>query len=85
MDDKRIFVTDESGDEVEFEVVLTFNGPENGKKYVVYKLPNDESEEVFAAVYDETNDGGGTLIEIDNEEEFDMVQEVLDAFLDEEE
>lgn len=85
MDDKRIFVTDESGVEVEFEVVLTFTGPENGKKYVVYKIPNDDSEEVFAAVYDETDEGGGNLIEIDDEEEFDMVQEVLDAFLDEEE
>ena len=82
MEDKKFFVKDEAGNEVEYEIVLTFNSPETNKDYVIYKLPG-ESEEVMAAVYDETGGEEGSLSEITTEEEFEIIQEVLDAFLDE--
>ena len=84
MEEKTIVVTDENGNSVEYEIVLTFESPVTGKKYVVYKLP-EEDEEVMAAIYEEENDGEGSLIEIETEEEFQMIQDVLDSFMEEEE
>ena len=78
-------VTNEEGVEETFEVVLTFKSEETGRSYVIYKLPGEDEEEVFAAIYDEEAKDGGNLIQIETEEEFDMVEEVLNSFLDEEE
>ena len=83
MDEKRIIVTDEDGNLVEYDIILTFTSPETNKDYVVYQVPGEE-EEVLAAVYEETSDTEGTLLEIETEEEFQMIQDVLDAFLKEE-
>lgn len=84
MNDKSIIVTDDQGNNTEYEIVLTFESPVTGKKYVIYKLPNEE-EEVMAAIYEEENEGEGSLIEIETEEEFQMIQDVLDSFTEEEE
>lgn len=84
MNEKTIIVTDDEGNNQEFEIVLTFESPVTGKKYVIYKLPEDE-EDVMAAIYVEENDGEGSLIEIESEEEFQMIQDVLDSFTEEDE
>lgn len=84
MDGKQLFITDEQGNEIEFEIILTFESPETKKKYVIYQELGD-TDEVMAAVYEEEKDGSGSLIDIETEEEFDMIQDVLDAFYDEEE
>ena len=84
MDQKTIVVTDEDGNNTEYEIILTFDSPVTGKKYVIYKLP-EEDEEVMAAIYEEENDGEGNLLEITSEEEFQMIQDVLDSFMEEEE
>lgn len=84
MNEKTIIVTDDQGNNTEYEIILTFESPETGKKYVIYKLP-EEDEEVMAAVYVEENEGEGSLIEIESEEEFQMIQDVLDSFTEEEE
>jgi uncharacterized protein YrzB (UPF0473 family) len=84
MEEKTFTVIDEEGNEVLYEVVLTFKSDETGKSYVIYKLPGEEEEEVFAAIYDEDAKDGGNLIQIESEEEWDMVEEVLNTFLEEE-
>ena len=84
MEEKRIFVLDEDGNETEYEIVLTFNSPKTHKDYVVYKLLGD-TQDVMAAIYDESNNEGGRLLEIESEEEFQMIQDVLDAFMEEDE
>lgn len=78
-------VVDEDGVETEFEVVLTFFNDEFNKSYVIYKLPGEEEEEVFAAIYDEAETAGGNLTQIETDEEWDMIEEMLNAFLAEEE
>ncbi len=83
MDDKKFTVIDEEGKELEFEVVLTFQNPDNDKSYVIYKLPGEENDEVFAAVYDEKSKLGGNLMPIDTDKEWDMIDEVLNSFLEE--
>lgn len=84
MEEKKFTVIDESGKELEFEVVLTFKNPNTNKSYVIYKLPGEENEEVFAAIYDENSKIGGSLMPIETDEEWDTLDEVLNAFIDEE-
>lgn len=83
MEDKTLRVIDEKGNEKDFEIVLTFKSDETGKSYVVYKEPGD-SDEVFAASYNESDTEGGDLQPIESDEEWDMIEEVLNTFLDEE-
>jgi uncharacterized protein YrzB (UPF0473 family) len=84
MDEKTFTVIDEDGNEILYEVVLTFKSDETEKSYVIYKLPGDDQEEVFAAIYDEDVKDGGNLIQIETDQEWDMVEEVLNTFLEEE-
>jgi uncharacterized protein YrzB (UPF0473 family) len=84
MDEKMIYITNEDGETVEYEVILTYVHPETNIHYVIYKLPEEE-EEVFAARYEEESDGEGSLTPIETEEEFDMIEEILEAFTNEEE
>ncbi len=84
MEERTFTVIDEEGKEIEFEVVLTFKNPETLKSYVIYKLPGDENEEVFAAIYDEKSTLGGNLTPIETDAEWDTLDEVLNAFINEE-
>jgi uncharacterized protein YrzB (UPF0473 family) len=81
MESKSLFVTDENGKEIEMEILFTFESDQTGKSYVVFVDPNDEDGEVFASVYDDE----GNLLPIETDEEWEMVEEVLGAFSDEEE
>ena len=83
METNTFFVTDEQGNEIEYEVVLTFKSDENNKSYVVYKLPGDENDEVFASSYDECKTDGGELEPIETEAEWDLIEKVLNTFLEE--
>jgi uncharacterized protein YrzB (UPF0473 family) len=85
MEEKTFTVIDEDGVSKEFEVVLTFKSEDFGKSYVIYKNPGDDSDEVFAAIFDEEAKDGGNLIQVETEEEWNMLEEVLESFLDEEE
>ncbi len=85
MEEKTFTVVDELGVSKEFEVVLTFKSEDFGKSYVIYKNPDEESDEVFAAIFDEEAKDGGNLIQVESEEEWNMLEEVLESFLDEEE
>lgn len=84
MDGKTLFITDEQGNEIEFEIILTFEAPDTKKKYVIYKEQGD-TDEVMASLYTDEGDGTGSLSDVETEEEFEMIQGVLDAFYDEEE
>jgi len=81
MDDK-ILVTKEDGSEVELTILLTFENKELGYSYVLYYDENDESGEVLPFRYNEETH---ELSELETEEEWEMANEVLQSFLDEEE
>jgi uncharacterized protein YrzB (UPF0473 family) len=82
-EDKRLEVMDENGDTQIYEIILTFHSDTLNKSYVIYKEPGD-SDEAFAAAFNEDNKNGGQLEAIIEDEEWDMVEEVLNTFLDEE-
>jgi uncharacterized protein YrzB (UPF0473 family) len=81
MDTNKMFIIDEEGNEIEVDILFTFDSDLYGKKYVLYQNPNGDQEEVFVSSYDDE----GNLNSVEDEEELAMVEEVLGAFIDEEE
>ncbi|OIJ16620.1 hypothetical protein BKP45_04770 [Anaerobacillus alkalidiazotrophicus] len=89
---ERIIIPDENGDEHLFEVLFTFDVEETGKSYMVLIAAgdeeNDEEEvEVHAFRYEEKGDGDDdlSLHPIETDEEWDMVEEMLNTFSEGEE
>ena len=73
MEDNKMIVYDEQGNEIEMEIMFTFDD-DNHNSYVIFF-------NVYAGKYNED----GQLDTDLTEEEFAMCQEVLGAFEDEEE
>jgi len=80
--DDKILVTKEDGTEVELTILLTFENEELGYSYVLYYDENDENGEVLPFRYNEKTH---ELSELESEEEWELANEVLEAFLNEEE
>lgn len=76
LESNTLYVHDEDGKEMEMEILFTFEDDAKGKKYVVFADPKDDSGEVYASAYDEA----GNLLPIESEQEWEMVEEVLGAF-----
>lgn len=89
--EKQITVIDEQGNEQLCEVLFTFESEEFGKSYVLYyPLGSDENDdeeiEIHASSFNPSEDGeDGELQPIETEEEWDLIEEMLNTFLDEEE
>ncbi|MFR7555966.1 DUF1292 domain-containing protein [Longicatena caecimuris] len=80
LETNTMFVTDESGNEKEMEILFTFEDEEKGRKYVVFADHEDEGEEVFASAYDDE----GNLMPVETDEEWQMIEEVIGAFQEDE-
>ncbi|MFV0380156.1 MAG: DUF1292 domain-containing protein [Anaerorhabdus sp.] len=77
MDSNRFSIINDEGIEKEMEILFTFDGVDNDKKYVLFT--NIGEDDVFAASY--TDDGSITLLDPDVDiEEWNMVEEVFGAF-----
>ena len=76
-----MIITDESGQERDVEILLTFEDESTGHSFVLFTDPQDEEGNVSAYRYDED----GNLNEVTEESEWEMCQEVLGAFSNEDE
>ena len=76
-----MIITDESGQERDVEILLTFEDESTGHSFVLFTDPQDEEGNVYAYRYDED----GNLNEVTEESEWEMCQEVLGAFSNEDE
>ena len=76
LDSKTLYIKDENGKEVAMDILFTFENEQTNKQYVLFMDPNDETGEVFASRYDDE----GNLLPIETDEEWEMVEEVLGAF-----
>lgn len=81
LDSNSLFVTDENGNEKRMEILFTFEDESRNKQYVVFTDPEVESDEAFASAYDDQ----GHLLPVESDEEWQMIEEVIGAFQDEEE
>lgn len=92
LDDNKLIVLDDKGNEVEMEVLFTFDADENdprfcGKSYVLFYNPKEETPTVLAYRYNSQNEQSGDLEPIpeENIEEWEMIEEVYNAFIEDEE
>ncbi len=79
-----IYIPDDEGNEEEFEVIMKFEVDGSDKKYMmVVPLDGDEeSEEVYAFRYEEDENGDDLkLFTIDDEEEWNIVEETFNTLM----
>lgn len=87
-EDRQITLIDDQGNEELYEVLFTFHSDDYDKSYVLLYpavVGDDEDIEVQAFSYDADDAGDVTssdLHEIESDDEWDMVQGVLNTFLD---
>ncbi|WP_080874278.1 DUF1292 domain-containing protein [Oceanobacillus timonensis] len=85
---ERIIIPDENGDEHLFEVLFTFDVDKTEQSYIAV-VPAEQAEEeeveVYAFRYEEQDNDDFTLYPIDSDEEWEMVEEMLNTLADEEE
>ena len=81
LDSNSLYVKDENGKEKRFIILFTFDNESTQKQYVVYQDPDGKTEDVYASIYDDQ----GNLYPIEDEEEWDMVEEVINTFVEDEE
>lgn len=80
-----IYIPDEEGNEEEFEVIMKFEVDDSDKKYMMVVPVESESEdedEVYAFRYEEDGDDL-KLYTIEDEEEWNMVEETFNTLLSE--
>lgn len=80
LDSETIIVTDEEGNDKEYEILFTFESDE-GKTYVLYFDPEEDEPYVHTSIYDNT----GGLFPVESVEEWDMIEEVYNTFMAEDE
>ncbi|WP_261806676.1 DUF1292 domain-containing protein [Lapidilactobacillus luobeiensis] len=89
-DDRQITLVDENGNEELYEVLFTFDSEDYDRSYVLLVPANSaEGETVdiypFAYTPDENGDAtSGDLMPIEDDAEWEMVQGVLDVFMNDE-
>lgn len=80
MDDNKMTVIDDDGNEHLMEILFTYEHEERNKKYVFfYEVGNED--EIIVRIYNDSGD----LFEIEDDEEYEEVEEVFNAFIDEQE
>ncbi|GEN85464.1 DUF1292 domain-containing protein [Oceanobacillus sp. FSL W8-0428] len=85
---ERIIIPDENGDEHLFEVLFTFDVDETEQSYIAVvpaEQAEDEEVEVYAFRYEEQENEDYTLYPIESDDEWNMVEEMLNTLAEEEE
>ncbi|AWD62001.1 hypothetical protein LWHH1689_0653 [Limosilactobacillus reuteri] len=81
-----ITLIDENGNEQLFKELFTFDSDDYGKSYIfIYPVEqeNDDSVDIQAYIIADNEDNDGQdLVPIEDDKEWDMVEEVLNTFLD---
>ena len=76
-----ITLVNDRGEEVECEILFTFDSDETKKSYIVYtdnSLDDNGSTKVFASVYDPTGQNP-TLMPIETEKEWLVIENILSS------
>ncbi|GEN51979.1 DUF1292 domain-containing protein [Halobacillus faecis] len=86
--EERIIIPDENGEEHLFEVLFTFDVEQTGHSYIAVvpaEQKDGEEVEVFAFRYEEkgNEEDDLALFQIESEDEWEMVEEMLNTLTDE--
>jgi len=80
MDDKElgnIVLYDENGDEVEFEVITKLDIED--KEYVIVTPLNEDTDDAIALRIDKGEDGEEVLVTVEDDDEFEMIEEAYET------
>ena len=77
LDDNKMIITDEDGNEHVVTILFTYHHDERNKDYVLF-LEEDDDDNVIAMSYTEDGD----LLPIEDEEEYAEIEELLNAYND---
>ncbi len=89
--EQNITVVDENGNEQLCEVLFTFDSEEFGKSYVLYYpvgADDDDQDDIeihASSFVPSESEEGGDLQPVETDEEWDMIEEMLNTFLAQEE
>ena len=75
LDEKHMVIVNEEGEEIEVEIILTFENPEGTKNFVLIADP-DDPDTVYPFLYTDEGD----LEEVTDPDDFAMCEEVYSAF-----
>lgn len=78
MEDRTLVLTMEDGKEVTCDILFTYHSDEFNKDYVVFQ-PRGENQ-LSAACYIEENGGNGRLEAVNSEEEWQMLEALVDDY-----
>ncbi|MDO4467443.1 MAG: DUF1292 domain-containing protein [Bacillota bacterium] len=81
LDSNCLYVKDENGNEKKMTILFTFDNEETKVQYVVFQDPELDESQVYASRYDDQ----GQLLPIETEEEWEMVEEVINTFVEDDE
>lgn len=84
---ERIIIPDENGEEHLFEVLFTFDLDETEQSYIAVvpaEQSEDEEVEVYAFRFEESDEGDLSLFAIESDEEWEIVEEMLNTLAEEE-
>ena len=73
-------VTNTKGEEIEYEILFTFESEDTNKKYIVYtenEKDDDGMIKTYASVYEENEDNVIKLTKIEDEAEWNLVEKLL--------
>ncbi len=87
MDDMTFTLIGDDGQEVECEVLFTFDSEDTGKSYLIYTDNQTDEEDninIYASYYNPESEDQ-ELVAIESDEEWEMIESVLDELLQEEE
>ncbi|MGM0524024.1 MAG: DUF1292 domain-containing protein [Bacillota bacterium] len=86
IEEERIIIPGENGEENLYEVIFTFDIEENEQSYVAVvpvEQAEDEEQEVFVFRYEEKdNQDDLMLFSIESDEEWDIVEETFNTLVD---
>lgn len=77
MQDDHIIITDDNGVESIFKILFTYDNEDRNSSYVLF-YSEENPEDIIAMKYNDD----GELFEIESDEEYDEVEEVLNTYLE---
>ena len=80
LNDKQMIITLDNGEEVLLNILFTYEN-EARKKTYVFVYEDEHEDDVMAYIYDEKTH---SLSEIEDDDEYDEVEEVFNTFMNDE-
>lgn len=83
-DEKYVYIPDEDGNDVKFEVIIYFEIEKIGGKYIIATPAFEDTDEAYAFKIYEYEDGSEIFVALEeDDDEFQLVLETYDTLMNE--